>query len=308
MADQPEDHSHPSHVPITDGKPTLISVKQWIIDIAWQAANNVEWDDVVFEITEDRHGAQHGAPCPGTLLAIPGNISYSASGGKCPIKHDQKLIDRQKTWAGQKQKDGMDEAAALAWVKSQPDRANPNYNDFHSWCGDYATWVFWKAWVLKGSQADVKSDLAKFMNRETLTGKKFNFGNTLNLIEAYAKGFVGADGTPDVKQLTGPAKPKPNSSALLVWHQPGDGYVPSPGDYWLSNRAGGGHIGMVASVDSKPDATKKFEFVALDGKSYDQAFPQQGVVRKVRSTDPAGPDLFKGFIDTANLRKRLGYR
>ena len=177
-----------------------------------------------------------------------------------------------------------------------------------------------------------KSELGKFLNREAINGQWLP-GENLNMVEAYAKGIpfdplgkcFGARGTP---------------SGLLVWHDPGDGYVPQPGDIFMANRHSGGHISILASYDvqesfepSERERKRPFHwFLTVDGKSWDysadrgtpdenidkgwalsvpkgQSMPPeaQGVAQNRRKTN-AKKDPLKGFIDTSKLREALGYR
>lgn len=331
----PEDHSNAAHVPTAGGKPSSISVKRWLIDLAWEAVDNTEWDDLILEITENRHGDQHGAPCPRTLLKID---DIPQSGGTCPTNHAAKLQARIKLWALKLTTEkGMEAAAATSYAATN-DRLNPIWNDFHSWCGDFATWPFWKGWVLKKKPEDkvTKAELASFLNREAVSGQPWASGKNLSMLEAYARGMMvkdyqdAVDGKNGVKMKKGPGK-------LMAWHNMGDGYIPTPGDLWMSNRPGGGHVGFVVSFNStsvsKNDKKPAYEITTLDGKSFDDgwlkslgagntlgiAVGAQGVVHNSRRTDDViivnpGTEKeqkipnFKGIIDTSKLREALGYR
>jgi len=332
-AERPEEIGRDSHVPKVGRTVTIISPKDWLVDIAWQAVNELEWSPLVLEITENRHGTYKGGECPKNLLAIPG----VRSSGICRRNHDEK---KQKALARDAQYEaelkrlkagGMDpEAAKKQALKSHP----PLTEEFYSWCGDFVSWVFWKAWMLRGMPEDkvTKSELGKFLNREALNGQWLP-GENLNMVEAYAKGIpfdqlgkrFGARGTP---------------SGLLVWHDPGDGYVPQPGDIFMANRHSGGHISILASYDvqesfepSERERKRPFHwFLTVDGKSWDysadrgtpdenidkgwalsvpkgQSMPPeaQGVAQNRRKTN-AKKDPLKGFIDTSKLREALGYR
>jgi hypothetical protein len=312
----------------------VISPKDWLVDIAWQAVNELEWSPLILEITENRHGCQRGGPCPNELPVLPG-VKLS---GICKRNHEelkQKVTQRENEYDAALKRlkaRGMDPGAA---EKKALEDHPPITNDFYSWCGDFVSWVFWKAWMLRGMPEDkvTRTELGKFLNREALNGQ-WLAGENLNMVEAYAKGVslerfkksFGARGTP---------------SGLLVWHDPGDGYVPQPGDIFMANRHSGGHIGILASYDIQASfgsadrqGKRPFHwFLTLDGKSWDYpadagtpdegsdkgwtaSVPEgskgirkgtQGVAQNRRSTD-AKTDPLKGFIDTSKLREALGYR
>jgi len=206
------------------------------------------------------------------------------------------------------------------------------FNDFHSWCGDFVSWVFWKAWVLRGMPEDAvtKAELGKFLNREAINGEWFP-GENLSMVEAYAKGLTLAE----LKKST---RSRGTTSGLLVWHDPGDGYVPQPGDIFMADREAGGHISIVASYDpvvsyesSDKDKRRGFHhFLTIDGKSFDygemmgeRTVPRTGWIAEATKKLPAGKpqgvaqnkrmthkgkDRLRGFIDTSKLRAALGYR
>ena len=317
-AERPEEIGRDSHVPKVEKQLTVLSPKDWLVDIAWQAVNQVEWNPLILEITENRHGEESGAPCPRVLPAFPG-VKVS---GTCSSPHAERRKTRDAQKALQAQEitrlvaGGMDGKAANAQAKKTHPVKN---NDFHSWCGDFITWVFWKAWVLRGMPQDrvTSAELGKFLNREAINGA-WKPGENLNMVEAYAKAA--------------------GQSGLLVWHKPGDGYVPQPGDIFMANRPAGGHIGIVASYDVQPsydsmdrDRKRPFHgFLTIDGKSFDYPDPNspdtdkgwsmeavehkipvppgaQGVAQNRRRTD-AKEDPLRGFIDTSRLRAALGYR
>ena len=325
----PEDHTNESHVPKAGGSLTVVSPKAWLIDIAWQVVNNLEWNDTILEITENRHGEQSGATCDGTLLPQAG-VAEGAD-GKCGRPHQKLREERDAVEAqynakvaalrgsGKAQKDAEAEARSAFPQK---------LNDFHSWCGDFVTWLFWKAWMLKNKPAKVtQEELGKFLNRETINGK-WAPGENLSMVEAYARGITTAQ--LKKSQLAG------TPSGLLVFHEPKDGYAPKPGDIFMANRAAGGHISIVASYEETAsyDATDKKQakpwhrFVTLDGKSFDMAddgdlgwlqeaknngvtMPggkAQGVAQTHRTTRPGQKDALRGFIDASKLREALGYR
>lgn len=333
LAERPEEPGRDTHLPKPDGQITTISPKDWLVDIAWQAVNHIEWSEVILEITENRHGSQSGATCPGTLPVFPG----IKEGGTCRRPHDTLAAEVSARETQYKAKKAELQAQGLD-AKEADTQARKKYpvlfNDFHSWCGDFVTWVFWKAWVLRGMPEDKisREELGKFLNREAINGR-WQPGENLSMVEAYAKGLPlevfkknpGARGTP---------------SGLLVWHEPGDGYVPQPGDIFMANRESGGHISIVASYDANVsyDSTDKERkrgfhwFVTLDGKSRDeakdgwiatlQALPEQEKA-KIMSKLPGGKwqgvaqnrryttkkeDPLRGFIDTSKLREALGYR
>ncbi|WP_437731442.1 hypothetical protein [Sorangium sp. So ce1335] len=313
LAAAPEQPGKDSHVPKLGGQLTIVSPKDWLVDIAWQAVNSIEWSPLILEITENRHGSQSGAECPKTLPTFPG----VKEGGTCRRQHDsleKKRIEREAAYSAEATRlkgSGMDASAAEQEARKKYPLL---YNDFHSWCGDFVTWVFWKAWVLRGTPEDkiTKEELGKFLNRESLNGK-WQAGENLNMVEAYAKR---------------------SSTGLLIWHPPGDGYVPKPGDIFMANREAGGHISIVASYEREaPDAQPKRghdQFTTIDGKSFDRdketgwilsleklrkeghdvKQPQgkwQGVAQtKRKSNDKKDP--LRGFIDTSKLREALGYR
>jgi hypothetical protein len=186
--------------------------------------------------------------------------------------------------------------------------------------------------MLRGMPEDkvTGSELGKLLNREALNGA-WRSGENLNMVEAYAKGL-------SLEDFKKNQRAKGTPSGLLVWHEPGDGYVPQPGDIFMANRKAGGHISIVASCDpelayepSDKDRKRGFHrFTTLDGKSFDQAangwlatlqaLPEterdkiklprgrwQGVAQTRRSTN-APKDPLRGFIDTSKLREALGYR
>ncbi|MFT3775647.1 MAG: hypothetical protein QM820_60645 [Minicystis sp.] len=274
-ADPPaEDHSHQGHVPVRGGI-VVLSPKTWLIDVAWLAVNHQEWDQTILELTENRHGikpsepGKSAAPCPGEL---PDFTRYGIKAhGPCPggAAHDY----------------------------------------FYSWCGDYVSWVFWKAWIMKQEKgltvAVGKPDLGKIFNREALNGTWVE-GENLNKIESYAKG----------------------GGPLLTWHDPKDGFMPQRGDIYFLNRAGGGHVGIIDTFDATPRGDKRqpfYEYVTLDGKSFDYADPahgdpgwlktaaqagvakvEQGVAQTHRATNKG--ELVRGYVDASKLRQALGYR
>jgi len=305
----PDDHTRESHVPKISGSLSVLSPKNWLIDLAWQVVNNMEWNATILEITENRHGEQSGAACPGELPAMDG----VGEKGTCRRPHKAMATKRKEREAGYqaeltKLKDeGM--AASDAMVTAR--KAYPVlYNDFHSWCGDFVTWFFWKAWVLKGKREDkvTKAELGKFLNREAINGS-WAAGENLNMVEKYSRG----------------------ASGHLVFHKPGDDYVPKPGDIFMMDRPSGGHISIVASCDAEAsykDTDRNKErpfrnFITLDGKSFDMRDEQgagwleqqgvnipagaQGLAQTPRRTDRLEHPL-RGFIDTSKLREALGYR
>ncbi|EYF00609.1 hypothetical protein [Chondromyces apiculatus] len=322
----PEQPGKDSHVPKADGQLTIISPKEWLVDIAWQAVNHIEWKPLVLEITENRHGSQSGATCPKTLPAFPG-VKES---GPCRRPHDEMAsarTKREEDYQSEKRRltdSGTDSATAEQTARK---KFPPLTNDFHSWCGDFVTWVFWKAWVLRGSPEDkiAKSELGKFLNREALNGA-WQPGENLTMVEAYAKGLAL-----DVFKKNQNAAGSPNG--LMVWHPPGDGYVPKPGDIFMANRQAGGHISIVASAEALANPTPKQgfrNFMTIDGKSFDEdrengwlptlaKLEKEGTkldlpggkwqgVSQTRRDVQASKDPLRGFIDTAKLREALGYR
>ncbi|MGK4002688.1 hypothetical protein WMF31_08695 [Sorangium sp. So ce1036] len=308
----PEAPGKDSHVPKLGGQLTVITRKDWLVDIAWQAVNCIEWSPLILEITENRHGSQSGAECPGALPTFPG----VKEGGTCRRSHAalaRTRIEREASCDAETKRlkaAGMEPSAA----EQEARKKHPLlYNDFYSWCGDLVTWVFWKAWVLRGSPEDkiTKTELGKFLNREALNGA-WQPGKNLSMVEAYAKEA---------------------STGLLVWHPPGDGYLPSPGDIFMANRAAGGHIAIVADHEREPPGGGERGadlFTTIDGKSFDldrergwlpsleklrkeghaielPAGKWQGVAQtRRRSNDKKDP--LRGFIDTSKLREVLGYR
>jgi hypothetical protein len=307
----PPDHSQDSTVPIFNGNPTTISAKQYLVEIAWQAANQMEWNDIIMEITENRHGEQSGGRCPVDLKDPPGKqggtvkkcqIDHAAFKKKRDALHAAKIAELKRSDPSLADKDAS--AKALTLLKN--DGNSGWYNDFYSWCGDYTSWVFWKAWVLKGQPAAEKDTLKKIFNRVAWNDSgKWAPGDNINRVEKFAQG--GGEG-------------------LVLYHPPKDKYVPKPGDMWMSNRGLGGHIGMVAACDPSKD-----ELITLDGKSFDsskegwntaakkadeaagnkdlqkelvQGEKRQGVARTRRSLKDL--DL-RAFLETTGLRKRLGY-
>ncbi|WP_438023563.1 hypothetical protein [Sorangium sp. So ce233] len=313
LAAAPEQPGKDSHVPKLGGQLTVVSPKDWLVDIAWQAVNSIEWSPLILEITENRHGSQSGAECPKTLPTFPG----VKEGGTCRRPHDdfaKKRTEREAAYSAEVTRlkgAGMDASAAEQEARKKYPLL---YNDFHSWCGDFVTWVFWKAWFLRGMPEDkiAKEELGKFLNRESINGK-WQPGENLNMVESYAKR---------------------SSTGLLVWHPPGDGYVPKPGDIFMADRAAGGHISIVASYEREPpDAQTKRgidTFMTIDGKSFDLDkesgwvptleklrkegqkidIPKgkwQGVAQTRRKTNEK-KDPLRGFIDTSKLREALGYR
>ncbi|WP_438034787.1 hypothetical protein [Sorangium sp. So ce204] len=332
LAERPEEPGRSSHVPKGTGQVTVVSPKDWLVDIAWQAVNSIEWSPLVLEITENRHGSQSGAACPGMLPTFPGVKEK----GKCQRPHEARAAAREAKYTAaleRLKKEGMEET--LARVKAR-DESNMNPNDFHSWCGDFVSWVFWKAWVLRGSPEDKisRAELGKFLNREAINGE-WKFGQNLNMVEAYAKGLPL-----EVFHQNQQAKGTP--TGLLVWHPPGDGYAPRPRDIFMADRKAGGHISIVASCEpeafyapsDKQRQRPHYRFMTLDGKSFDFRdddgeagwnealanlspeerkkiqLPQgrwQGVAQNKRSTD-GKKDPLRGFIDTSKLREALGYR
>lgn len=313
LAERPEEPGRDSHVPKFGGQITIVSPKDWLVDIAWQAVNSIEWSPLILEITENRHGSQSGAACPKTLPTFPG-VKVS---GTCQQPHDaweKKRIEREAAYNAEVKRLQAAGMAPSAAEQEARKKYPVLYNDFHSWCGDFVTWVFWKAWVLRRSPEDkiTKAELGKFLNREAINGK-WQPGENLNMVEAYAKNA---------------------STGLLVWHPPGDGYVPKPGDIFMANRAAGGHISIVAAYDPEPpDAQPKRgydTFLTIDGKSFDrdkengwvltleklrkegQHIEQpkgkwQGVSQTRRKSNDK-KDPLRGFIDTSKLREALGYR
>lgn len=332
QAERPEEPGKNSHLPTGTGQVIVISPKDWLVDIAWQAVNSIEWSPLILEITENRHGSQSGAACPGILPTFPG---VKAS-GKCQLQHQAKAAEREAKYAAafeRLKKEGMEEKLARARAREE---SSQNYNDFHSWCGDFVTWVFWKAWALRGEPEDkiTSAELGKFLNREALNGA-WRPGANLNMIEAYAKGL-------SLEAFRENQNAKGTPTGLLVWHAPGDGYAPKPGDIFMANRKSGGHISIVASCELEaiyaPSDTQRqhphYRFTTLDGKSFDfrdedgeagwnealaELSPEerkeievpqgkwQGVAQNERSTD-ATKDPLRGFIDTSKLREALGYR
>jgi hypothetical protein len=325
VAETPEEPGRGSQVPKVDGQLTIISPKDWLVDIAWQAVNNIEWNPLILEITENRHGSQSGAICPGKLPGFPD----VKEGGECKRPHEahERARDARKKEYDKKVEElmpkmGQKDAEAAA-LKQFP----PITNDFYSWCGDFVSWVFWKAWVLRGKPEDKvkKAELGSFLNREALNGA-WRPGENLSMVEAYAKGLT-------LVELKAGAAVKAHGG-LLVWHKPGDGYVPKPGDIFMANRAGGGHISIVASYEPAPEPSppkKKGHdrFLTIDGKSFDEGegdgksgwihaasegrikFPKgkaQGVAQNKRTTSQNEKDQLRGFIDTSKLREVLGYR
>ena len=329
MADPPvPDKSQASHVPLFTGTPTTISVKSYIVEIAQQAVNHVEWSDMILEITENRHGEQSGARCrdatgnkPLQLLDIPG----VARKGECKDNHAAKAQKREEfiakrskeIMAGVTETDPKKREQAEKDAKAQARKEllvpplQPKGYDFHSWCGDFATWVFWKAWVLKKSPETeiTKKQMGEFLNREAVNGSWVP-GNNLNLLEEYAK--------------------KQSGQGILTYHKGLHGlldktYVPQPGDIWFANRGGDGHVSIVEYFDPTPKYTTAdksqtkpyWEFVTLDGKSFDddwnhQSKPlsagQQGVARTWRKTNDAKQPNHRAFVDTSKLRQKLGYK
>lgn len=309
----PEQPGKDSHIPKLDGQLTIISPKDWLVDIAWQAVNCIEWCPLVLEITENRHGSQRGAQCPKTLPTLPG----VKEGGACRRSHralEKKRIEREAHYHAEVKRLKASGVAPSTAEQEARKKYPLLYNDFYSWCGDFVTWVFWKAWVLRGSPEDriTKAEIGKFLNREAINGE-WHPGKNLTMIEAYAKTA---------------------STGLLVWHPPGDGYVPTPGDIFMADRAAGGHIAIVAAYEpAPPDAQAERgvdTLVTIDGKSFDLdeengwvptlerlrkegqtiQVPRgkwQGVAQtKRRCNDERDP--LRGFIDTSKLREALGYR
>ncbi len=302
-----ETHSDNAHVPIhTVGKPVVISPKRWLVDIAWQGVNHVEWDDLILEMTENRHGV---------LSSKLGDDGRPEAAAKCPVN----LPDFAKY--GIKKSGTCDKA----------------HNFFYSWCGDYVSWVYWKAFVLKTDEGAAmkvdKATLGSFLNREALNGS-WTEGMNLNMVEAYARGVTVE--ALKKSQYTPATPPDPNR--LLVWHNPKDGFLPQKGDIYLLARDGGGHIGIIYSFDQTPRGKGKvpyYEYVSLDGKSFDKQdlahddpgwakanekaelahephdlkameAHQQGVVQNFRRTDTG--ESVRGYIDASKLRDALGYR
>ncbi|WP_437802483.1 hypothetical protein [Sorangium sp. So ce693] len=332
LAERPEEPGRSSHVPKGTGQVTVISPKDWLVDIAWQAVNSIEWSPLVLEITENRHGSQSGAACPGMLPTFPGVKEK----GKCQRPHEARAAAREAKYTAaleRLKKEGMEEKLANAKAREE---SNMVPNDFHSWCGDFVSWVFWKAWVLRGSPEDkiTRVELGKFLNREALNGV-WTFGQNLNMVEAYAKGL-------SLEVFHQNQKAKGTPTGLLVWHPPGDGYAPKPGDIFMADRKAGGHISIIASCEpeafyapsDKQRQRPHYRFMTLDGKSFDFRdddgeagwnealanlspeerkkiqLPQgkwQGVAQNKRSTDEK-KDPLRGFIDTSKLREALGYR
>lgn len=331
-AERPEEPGRNGHLPKGTGQVTVISRKDWLVDIAWQAVNSIEWSPLILEITENRHGSQSGAACPGLLPTFLGVKEQ----GKCRRSHKAKAAAREAKYTAaleRLKKEGMEETIANAKAREE---SNQKLNDFHSWCGDFVTWVLWKAWVLRGRPEDKipSAELGQFLNREALNGA-WNPGESLNMVEAYAKGL-------SLEAFRQNQNAKGTPTGLLVWHPPGDGYAPRPGDIFMANRKSGGHISTVASCEpeafyapsDKQQQHPHYRFMTLDGKSFDFRdddgeagwnealaklspeerkkirIPQgkwQGVAQNKRSTD-ATKDPLRGFIDTSKLREALGYR
>jgi hypothetical protein len=335
-----DDHTHQSHTPLRASGPVVLSPKLWLVDIAWQAVNHLEWDPVILEITENRHGEGGGGACPRKLVFIEGVQDGSPGFESCKKQHSGSRDD-----------------------------------DFHSWCGDYVTWVFWKAWMLKkGSQPDedTRKILVKGFNREALRSVDPELQQASETWKQ-DKRSVKEKGSDPAKWQSGKnlsmledfAKDSAANGGLLAHHpfdpQNPDAYEPRPGDVLLCNRSAGGHIDIVAYYDPKPIDGKNHKFITLDGKSFDlgqKAFdwgagadpapkdkkeaddrgwnnprpghPEEGMppapVTRVSSTADRtqgvvetqhqtndkvkdSTDYFcRAWIDTSKLRERLGYR
>jgi hypothetical protein len=190
-----------------------------LVAIATAACDEVEWEAVVMEITEGRHGDQSGACCP--------------QNNQCGF---------------------------------------PCKGFFYSWCGDFATWVYWKAGCQDGT----------LLNRAALNG---TWVPQMNL--TYIQNWGRARG---------------------LYHER-DGFVPSPGDFMFTDHIPSWHVGIVERVEGDSIWTlngKSFdtgwfqrpEMVAkIQGKG-----KCQGVARKQNSLSE-----IRAFVDTRDLRASLGY-
>lgn len=291
--DGPDEPPNEAQAPLAVGAGVTLSRKVYLIDFVEEFLNLQEWDPVLLELTENRHGEQHGAPCPGSLPSLADPSVFQA----CKKPHAQlRAAWRAKVDARVKALvavDRLEETEAVR--KTEADVTL--LTDFYSWCGDFVSGVLLKAWQTNGKRTLQPTDLA-FLNRESLNNKWEcgNKTNNLTMIEDYAR----TDG------------------GLLVWHEPNSGpypdYTPSPGDIVLFNRGvtkehpggNGNHIAFVAAFNGEDN------FVTYDGKSFDDDWlkapgvtARQGVARTRR---PKLGDVLRGWVDTSNLRAAMGYK